>query len=181
MHVPIWAWAAFAAVVVGMLAVDLLAHRSAHVIGFREALRWSIVWVALSLAFALVVGVTLGPTAVIEFTTAWLLEKSLSVDNLFVFALIFGYFRVPREYQHRVLFLGVLGALILRGIFLAAGVAVVNKFTAVLFAFAAVLIYSGYKLLKGDDDSYDPGRSVAVRLLRRVLPVRDEYSGTRFF
>ncbi|HZC71340.1 MAG TPA: TerC family protein [Jatrophihabitans sp.] len=181
MDVPIWLWLVFAAAVVAMLAVDLLGHRGTHVIGFREAARWSIAWVVLALLFAVLVWSTLGATAGVEFTTAWLLEKSLSVDNLFVFALIFGYFKVPREYQHRVLFLGVLGALVLRGIFLAAGVAVVNKFTAVLFAFAAVLIYSGYKLLRDDDDSYDPGRSVAVRLLRKVIPVRDEYAGAKFF
>jgi tellurite resistance protein TerC len=151
------------------------------VIGFREAARWSAVWVGVSLLFALVVALTLGPTAGVDFTTAWLLEKSLSVDNLFVFALIFGYFRVPREYQHRVLFFGVIGALVFRGIFLAAGVAVVGRFTAVLFVFAAVLLYSGYKLMKGDDDTYDPGTSVAVRLMRKVIPVRDEFAGTRFF
>jgi tellurite resistance protein TerC len=181
MHVPIWAWIAFAGVVVVLLAIDLLAHRKAHVIGFGEAARWSVLWVGVSLAFALIVGLTLGPTAGVEFTTAWLLEKSLSVDNLFVFALIFGYFRVPRAYQHRVLFFGVVGALLFRGVFLAAGVAVVSRFTAVLFAFAAVLLYSGYKLLKDEDESYDPGRSVAVRLLRRIVPMRDEYAGTRFF
>jgi tellurite resistance protein TerC len=181
MDVPIWLWLVFAAAVVVMLAVDLAGHRGTQVIGFREAARWSIAWVVLALVFAVLVGLTLGSTAGVEFTTAWLLEKSLSVDNLFVFALIFGYFRVPREYQHRVLFLGVLGALVLRGIFLAAGIAVVNKFTVVLFAFAAVLIYSGFKLLRNEDESYDPGRSVAVRLLRKVVPVRDEYAGARFF
>jgi tellurite resistance protein TerC len=164
-----------------MLAVDLLAHRKAHVIGFREAARWSALWVGLSLAFAVVVGATLGPNAGVEFTTAWLLEKSLSVDNLFVFALIFGYFKVPREYQHRVLFFGVIGALVFRGIFLAAGVAVVSRFTAVLFVFAAILLWSAWKLLREEDDSFDPGTSVAVRLLRKVVPVRDEYAGTRFF
>jgi tellurite resistance protein TerC len=181
MHVPIWAWLAFAAVVVVMLAVDLLAHRGAHVIGFREAAWWSAVWVGVALVFAVVVALTLGGNAGVEFTTAWLLEKSLSVDNLFVFALIFGYFKVPRAYQHRVLFLGVLGALLFRGVFLALGVAVVNRFTAVLFAFAAVLLYSAWKLTRDEDDTYDPGRSVALRLLRKVIPVRDEYAGTHFF
>jgi len=116
----------------------------------------------------------------VEFTTAWLLEKSLSVDNLFVFALIFGYFKVPREYQHRVLFFGVLGALVFRGVFLALGVAIVSTFTAVLFVFAAVLLYSAYKLLKDDDATFDPGSSIAVRLLRKVIPVREEYAGTKF-
>jgi tellurite resistance protein TerC len=181
MNVPLWAWAAFAAVVLIMLSVDLLAHRGAHVIGFKEAAWWSALWVGLSLIFAVVLGLTLGTNAGVDFTTAWLLEKSLSVDNLFVFALIFGYFKVPREYQHRVLFFGVIGALVFRGIFLAAGVAIVSKFTAVLFVFAAILLYSAYKLIKGDDDEYDPGRSVAIRLLRRVIPVREEYAGTKFF
>lgn len=181
MNVPLWAWIAFAAVIVIMLAIDLLAHRSAHVIGFREAAWWSALWVGLALVFALVVTLGLGTIAGVEFTTAWLLEKSLSVDNLFVFALIFGYFQVPREYQHRVLFFGVIGALVFRGIFLTAGVAVVNQFTAILFAFAAVLLYSAYKLMQDEDDTYDPGSSVALRVMRKFVPVRDEYAGSRFF
>jgi tellurite resistance protein TerC len=179
--VPFWAWAAFGAVVLIMLAIDLLAHRGAHVIGFREAAIWSGVWVGLSLIFAVVIGFTLGGGPAVDFTTAWLLEKSLSVDNLFVFALIFSYFKVPRAYQHRVLFFGVIGALVFRGIFLALGVTIVTKFTAVLFAFGAVLLYSAYKLIKGDDESMDPGKSVAVRLLRKVVPVSEEYRGTTFF
>ncbi|MCS0635058.1 TerC family protein [Streptomyces sp. LP05-1] len=182
MHdVPLWLWLVFGALVVVSLAVDLLAHRREHVIGFREAAGWSAVWVGLAVAFGAVVFVVVGTDAGVEYTTAWLLEKSLSVDNLFVFALVFGYFRVPRAYQHRVLFFGVLGALVFRGLFLAAGVAVVNRFTAVLFVFAAILFYSTYKLLKGDDESFDPGRSIAVRALRKVVPVRDEYAGTHFF
>jgi tellurite resistance protein TerC len=182
MDVPFWAWTAFGAGVVVMLAVDLLAHRGAHVIGFKEAAWWSGIWVGLALVFAGIVALTMGSTAGVEFTTAWLLEKSLSVDNLFVFALIFGYFKVPRAYQHRVLFLGVLGALLFRAVFLGAGVAMVSRFTVVLFAFAAVLLFSAWKLLKEEEDSsYDPGSGLAVRLLRRVVPVRDEYAGTRFF
>ncbi|ORI16527.1 MULTISPECIES: TerC family protein [unclassified Rhodococcus (in: high G+C Gram-positive bacteria)] len=181
MNVPLWAWAAFAAVVLTLLAIDLLAHRGAHVIGFKEAAWWSALWVGVALVFGGVVFATLGTTAGVEYTTAWLLEKSLSVDNLFVFALIFGYFKVPKEYQHRVLFFGVIGALVFRGIFLAAGVAIVSKFTVVLFVFAAILLYSAWKLMKDEDDSYDPSTSLAVRLLRRVIPVRDEYSGTKFF
>lgn len=181
MNVPLWAWAAFAAVVLTLLAIDLLAHRGAHVIGFKEAAWWSALWVGVALVFGGVVFATLGTTAGVEYTTAWLLEKSLSVDNLFVFALIFGYFKVPKEYQHRVLFFGVIGALIFRGIFLAAGVAIVSKFTVVLFVFAAILLYSAWKLMKDEDDSYDPSTSLAVRLLRKVIPVRDEYAGTKFF
>src|SRR6478752_4321129 len=179
--VPLWAWAAFGAVILTMLAIDLLAHRGAHIIKFKEAAIWSAIWVALSLAFAGVIAFTMGSGPAIDFTTAWLLEKSLSVDNLFVFALIFGYFQVPREYQHRVLFYGVIGALIFRGIFLALGVAIVSTFTAVLFVFGAILIYSAIKLLKDDDDTIDPGKSFAVRLLRKLIPVSDEYRGTKFF
>ncbi|WP_432043390.1 TerC family protein [Streptomyces cadmiisoli] len=180
-EVPVWLWVAFAVTVVVSLTVDLLAHRAAHVIGFREAAAWSGVWVGLALVFAGVVFVVLGTTAGTEYTTAWLLEKSLSVDNLFVFAVIFAYFKVPRAYQHRVLFFGVIGALIFRAVFLSLGVAVVSRFTAVLFAFAAVLFYSTYKLLKDEEDSFDPGKSFAVRALRRVIPVRDEYAGAKFF
>ncbi|MFC8370974.1 MULTISPECIES: TerC family protein [unclassified Streptomyces] len=182
MHdVPLWLWMVFAVTVLVSLAVDLLAHRQAHVIGFREAAVWSGVWVGLAITFGAVVFLVVGTTAGVEYTTAWLLEKSLSVDNLFVFALIFGYFNVPRAYQHRVLFLGVLGALVFRGVFLAAGVAVVSRFTAVLFVFAAILFYSTYKILKEEEDSFDPGKSIAVRLLRKVVPVRDDYAGPHFF
>ncbi|GAB2457273.1 TerC family protein [Jatrophihabitans fulvus] len=181
MNVPLWAWLAFAAIVVIALTVDLLAHRGAHIIGFKEAAWWSAVWVTLALLFGAAVFIGLGTNAGVEYTTAWLLEKSLSVDNLFVFALIFGYFKVPREYQHRVLFYGVIGALVFRGIFLAAGVAIVSKFTAILFGFAAVLLYSAYKLLKDEDDTYEPEKSFALRLMRKFIPVRDEYAGTKFF
>ncbi|MEV4516051.1 TerC family protein [Dactylosporangium sp. NPDC049525] len=181
LDVPIWLWATFGIGVVVMLAVDLFAHRKEHVIGFREAARWSAVWVTLSLAFAGLVWATLGAEAGVEFTTAWLLEKSLSVDNLFVFALIFGYFAVPKQYQHRALFYGVIGALIFRAIFIAAGVAIISKFTVVLFVFAAILLWSAYKLVKDSEDDYDPSTNVAVRLVRKILPVQDEYVGARFF
>ncbi|MGC0376086.1 TerC family protein [Streptomyces sp. SAI-229] len=182
MHdVPLWLWMVFAVTVLVSLTVDLLAHRQAHVIGFREAAAWSGVWVGLAVTFGAVVFLVAGTAAGVEYTTAWLLEKSLSVDNLFVFALIFGYFDVPRAYQHRVLFLGVLGALVFRGLFLAAGVAVVSRFTAVLFVFAAILFYSTYKILKEEEAGFDPGRSIAVRLLRKVVPVRDDYAGAHFF
>ncbi|MBT2423593.1 TerC family protein [Streptomyces sp. ISL-22] len=182
MHdVPLWLWLAFAATVLVSLAVDLLAHRQAHIIGFKEAAAWSGVWVGLAIVFGAVVFLVVGTAAGVEYTTAWLLEKSLSVDNLFVFALIFGYFRVPRAYQHRVLFFGVMGALVFRGVFLAAGVAVVSRFTAVLYVFAAILFYSTYKIFREEDDSFDPGKSIAVKLLRKIIPVRDDYAGTRFF
>lgn len=182
MHIPLWAWLAFAAAIAVMLTVDLFGHRKAHVIGFREAAVWSAVWVAVSLTFAGIIALTLGGGAAVDFTTAWLLEKSLSVDNLFVFALIFGYFQVPRAYQHRVLFFGVLGALLFRGIFLAAGVAIVSRFAAILFVFGAVLLWSAFKLMRGDEDeAVDPGKSLAVRALRKLVPVSDEYHGAKFW
>lgn len=182
MHdVPYWLWLVFVATVLVSLTIDLLAHRTAHVIGFREATAWSCVWVGLAIAFGAVVYAVVGADAGTEYTTAWLLEKSLSVDNLFVFALIFGHFRVPRENQHHVLFFGVLGALVFRGVFLALGVAVVHRFSAVLFLFAGVLAYSTYKIARGQEATFDPGKSLAVRLLRKVIPVRDDYAGQRFF
>ncbi len=179
--VPLWLWLAFAATVALALAIDLLAHKDDHVIGFKEAAIWSAGWVALAVVFGGVVFAVLGADAGVDYTTAWLLEKSLSVDNLFVFALIFGYFKVPQEFQHRVLFFGVLGALVFRGIFLALGVEIVTRFEAVLFAFAAILLFSAWKLLRGDDDDYDPSSSIAVRLLKRAYPTTEEYHGTKFF
>ncbi|WP_432489258.1 TerC family protein [Kineococcus sp. SYSU DK018] len=181
LNVPLWAWVAFAAVVLVMLLVDLLGHRGAHVISFREAGIWSAVWVGIALIFGAIIFAVYGVEAGTAYTTAWLLEKSLSVDNLFVFALIFGYFKVPREYQHRVLFFGVFGALVFRGIFLGLGVAVVERFTAVLFVFGAILLWSAWKMLKDDDVDMDPSQNFGVRLLKKIVPIKDEYHGQKFF
>ncbi len=179
-HVPLWAWAAFVGALLVLLAIDLLAHRKAHVIGFREAAWWSLLWVSLGIGFAGVIWAWQGPGAAGEYTTAWLLEKSLSVDNLFVFALIFSYFKVPREYQHRVLFYGVLGALVLRFIFIAAGVALLEQFSFIIYVFGAFLIFTAVKMLRDNGVELDPGQSRAVTLLRRVMPVTDQYEGQRF-
>jgi tellurite resistance protein TerC len=182
MNVPFWAWAAFGAFVLAMLAVDLLAHRRAHVIRFAEAARWSALWVALGLAFAGVVWVAFGPTAAGEYTGAYLIEKSLSVDNLFVFALIFAYFKVPAAYQHRVLFYGVIGALAMRAVLLAAGVELLDTFHWLIYVFGAFLVYTAVKMLRDSGEvETDPGRSLAVRLLRRLTPVSDSYDGQRFW
>ncbi len=180
MHVSTWAWAGFAAFVTAALFLDLYKHRSARTVEFSEALRWSAFWLAIGFGFAGLMWAGYGSTAGAEYTSAYLLEKSLAVDNLFVFALIFSYFKVPREYQHRVLFLGVLGALVFRGIFLAAGVAVVSAFEWIFFIFGAFLVYTALKLARnGEDPDIDPGKSFAVRLLRKVLPVADDYDGQR--
>ncbi|WP_033384872.1 TerC family protein [Sporichthya polymorpha] len=178
---PLWLWVTFVAVVTVALAVDLLAHRRNRVIGFAEAARWSIVWVSAGLAFGGLVTAVRGTDAGVEYTSAWLLEKSLSVDNLFVFALIFAHFGVPRQYQHRVLFFGVLGALVFRAVFLSLGVAVVSRFTVILFVFAALLIWSAARLSRGQKQQFDPARSLGIRLLRRLVPVRDTYAGSAFF
>jgi len=147
MTVTGWAWAAFGAALLAMLAIDLFAHRKAKEVGFREAARWSVLWVSVGLGFALVVWWLLGGAAAAEYTSAYLVEKSLSVDNLFVFALIFSYFAVPRAYQHRVLFYGVLGALVMRAVLLAAGVQLLNTFHWLIYVFGAFLVYTAVKLL----------------------------------
>jgi tellurite resistance protein TerC len=180
MHVSSWAWAGFAAFVTAALLLDLRMHRKPKAVGFGEALRWSGFWLALGFGFAGLLWISYGGTAAAEYTSAYLLEKSLAVDNLFVFALIFSYFKVPKEYQHRVLFMGVLGALVFRGLFLGAGVAVVSAFEWIFFAFGAFLIYTAIKLGRsGEDEEYDPSKSLAVRLLRKVIPISDDYSGQK--
>jgi tellurite resistance protein TerC len=181
MDVPIWTWFAFAAFVVAMLAVDLLMHRRAHVIAFREAACWSAVWVSLGLTFALVVWWAFGGSAAASYTGAYLIEKSLSVDNLFVFALIFAYFRVPAAYQHRVLFCGVIGALIMRAVLLAAGVQMLHAFHWLIYGFGAFLVWTAVKMLRNSGEvGVDPGRSRPVRLLKRIIAVSDRYEGQRF-
>lgn len=180
MDVPLWVWFAFVGGVVALLGVDLAAHRKAHVIEYREAVLWSLLWVSLGIGFAFVIWAWQGPTAAGEYTAAWLLEKSLSVDNLFVFALIFGYFKVPREYQHRVLFYGVLGALVLRFIFIAAGVALLSNFSWVIYIFGGFLLYTAFKMLKDSGVDMDPGKSRAVKLVRKLIPVTDDYHGQHF-
>jgi tellurite resistance protein TerC len=179
-YVPIWAWFVFVAGVVAVLAVDLFAHRRDAVIGFREAARWSAFWVSLGLAFAGVIWIWGGPAAAGQYTAAWLLEKSLSVDNLFVFALIFTYFQVPERLLHRVLFFGVLGALVLRFGFIAAGSALLSSFHFTLYVFGAFLLFTAARMLRGGDQQVDVGRNIAVRALRRVMPVTDDYVGHRF-
>lgn len=194
---PDWLWWVMIVTIIIALAIDLLAHRKDHVIGFKEAAWWSVGWITLAVAFSGLIYYAVGTAsatgaenfstgaatdATIKYFTAWLLEKSLSVDNLFVFALIFSYFAVPKAYQHRVLFFGVMGALVFRAIFLAAGVALVNMFTWLFFIFGAILLWSAWKLAKDEDEEdYDPSTNIAVRLLRKMMPVSDRYHGTHFF
>ncbi|HEV2469484.1 MAG TPA: TerC family protein [Candidatus Sulfotelmatobacter sp.] len=175
-------WILFNVFALGLLVLDLrVFHRPGHVVGYREALGWSAIYVALAAAFAAIVYFWLGYQPAIEFVTGYVLELSLSVDNLFVFLLIFNYFSVPEEYQHRVLFWGILGALIMRGIFIAAGVGLIYRFHWVLYLFGALLIFSGIRFAVVGDRKVNPSANPVVKAMRRLMPVTQDYRGGRFF
>lgn len=181
MDVPLWAWLAVLAVIVAMLAVDLFAHRTAHVVSVREAAVWSTIWVTLGFAFGGVVWWAYGAQAGGEYFAGYLIEKSLAVDNVFVFALIFTYFAVPREYQHRVLFYGVLGALAFRAIFIAGGAVLIENFAWILYLFGAFLVYTGWKMFAHRNSEMDPSKNPVLRFVRRRVPSTDEYHGQKFW
>lgn len=181
MDVPFWAWAAVLAVILLMLAVDLFAHRTAHVVSVREAAVWSAIWVSLGLAFGGVVWRVYGAQAGGEYYAGYLIEKSLAVDNVFVFAMIFTYFAVPREYQHRVLFYGVLGALVFRAIFIAGGAVLIENFAWVLYLFGAFLVLTGWKMFTHRNDQLDPSRNPVMRWVTTWVPSTPEYHGQRFW
>lgn len=180
MDVAVWVWFAVIGVIVTMLAVDLFAHRRAHVIGVREAAAWSAAWVGLGVAFGVIVWWWWGAEFGQQYFAGYLIEKSLAVDNVFVWAIILSYFAVPRELQHRVLFLGVLGALVFRGAFIAAGSVLIASFSWVLYIFAAFLLYTGYRMIRSRNEHLDPGSSRALRLFRRYVPMTETYYGQRF-
>ena len=182
MEVDLWIWATFVAFILGMLAIDLFVfHRDAHVVSAKESAAWSAVWVALGLSFGVVIWAWQGPDLAGEYLAGYLIEKSLSVDNIFVFALIFGYFAVPPKYQHRVLFWGVLGALILRAIFIAAGATLLETFSWTIYVFGALLVFTGVRMAVHKDVEVHPERNPVLRLLRRVIPSTDEFHGQRFW
>ena len=174
-------WAGFIAFVLALLALDLgVFHRKAHAVTVKEAAIWSVVWVGLALSFNALVLHWFGPERGLEFLTGYLIEKALAVDNIFVFYAIFAYFAVPAAYQHRVLFWGVLGALVMRAIFIFAGAALLAKFHWVIYVFGGILVYSAIKLLTMPEDGIHPERNPAYRLLRRFIPAVSEYHGSRF-
>ncbi len=179
MDVPVWVWAAVVAFIVVMLAVDLFAHRRAHAIGVREAAAWTCVWVAFGVAFGIIVWQVWGAEFGQQYFAGYLIEKSLSVDNVFIWAIIFSFFAVPPQFQHRVLFLGVLGALVFRGIFIAGGALLIQNFSWVLYIFAAFLLWTGYRMLRQRDDHVDPEKSAVLRLFRRFVPMTDAYHGQK--
>lgn len=175
-------WIFFNIFALAMLAVDLrVFHRPGHAIGFREAVGWSLMYIAQAVAFAAILYFWQGRQSSLEFVTGYVVELSLSVDNLFVFLVIFNYFAVPDEQQHRVLFWGILGALILRGIFIGAGVELIQRFHWLLFIFGALLIYSGIRVCLSGEHQVDPASNPVVKLVRKWIPVTTEYRAGRFF
>jgi tellurite resistance protein TerC len=165
-----------------MLVVDLkVFHREAHEISVKEALIWSAIWIALALCFNVAIYFWRGSESALEFLTGYLIEKSLSMDNLFVFIMIFAYFGVAPRYQHNVLFWGILGALIMRAIFIAAGITLIMKFQWLILVFGAFLIYTGFKLGFQRDEKIDPEKNPVLKLVRRFIPITDHYEGQKFF
>jgi tellurite resistance protein TerC len=177
-----WAWAGVIGFILAMLAVDLLFfHREAHEVSIREAGVWSGIWIAISLVFGGIIWVTLGHQAGGEYLAGYLIEKSLSVDNLFVFALLLSYFAVPLEHQHRLLYWGVIGALVARAVFIFAGVALLEAFHWTIYVFGALLVFTGARMALHSDTEVHPDRNPVLNLLRRVVPITDEYHGQKFF
>ncbi|MFL6207843.1 MAG: TerC family protein [Pyrinomonadaceae bacterium] len=190
MHEPVWLWVGFTAFVLLMLGIDLgLFNRRAHIISYRQAVGWSVVWITLALLFSGVVywrhTVTEGPdgalNAVITYLTGYVIELSLSVDNLFVFLLIFAYFKVPAKYQHRVLYWGILGALVMRGIMIGAGALLIQKFHFIIYLFGAFLVYTGLNMFRQSDEGIEPERNPVVRFITRYVPITHTYEGSHFF
>jgi tellurite resistance protein TerC len=174
-------WAGFVGFVLALLALDLgVFHRQAHEVTAREAAAWSAVWIGLALGFNGLVLHWFGPERGLEFLTGYLIEKALAVDNIFVFYAIFAYFAVPASLQHRVLFWGVLGALVMRAVFILMGAALVAKFHWVMYVFGAVLLVTAVKLIAMSEEGFHPERNRVYRLFRRILPAVGEYHGSRF-
>ena len=175
-------WILFNLFVVAMLVLDLgVLNRRSHRVGFREALAWSGVWIALAAAFAVLELFWHGRAQALQFVTGYVIELSLSVDNLFVFLVIFRYFKVLDQHQHKVLFWGILGALLMRGVFIVAGVGLIRRFSWITYAFGALLVYSGLKLLRQGETEIHPEKNPVLRIFRRAFPVTKEYVGGRFF
>jgi tellurite resistance protein TerC len=179
---PLWAWAAFILFIITMLAIDLgVFHRQSHEIKLREALTWCAIWFSLAMSFNTVVWWWLGGEAGKLWLAGYLVEIALSVDNVFVFIVIFGYFKVPKQYQHRVLVWGIIGAAIMRFVFILAGISLLERFHWLIYVFGAFLVFTGIKLALPHQDEVDPEKNWAVRLFRRFYPVTPDYHGKRFF
>lgn len=178
----LWLWLGFNVFVLAMLALDLgVFHRRAHEVSLKEAAAWSAVWISLALIFGYGIYHFRGPQAGLEFLTGYLIEKALSVDNIFVFVLVFSYFNVPSRHQHRVLFWGILGALVMRGAMIAAGAALIHRFHWVIYVFGGFLIITGIRMATHPVHAIAPEANPVIRLIRRLVPVTDRYHGQRFF
>jgi len=173
-------WSAFGLLVVIMLIIDLGLSRKSHEISFREALTWSGVWISLAMIFNIGVYYYLGKTKALEFFTGYVLEKSLSVDNLFVFIMIFSYFQIPRLYQPKILKWGIIGALVLRGIFIFVGIELLETFHWLIYIFGGILIITGIKMAFGGEEKIEPEKNLLVRLVRRYVPITKRVHGNRF-
>jgi tellurite resistance protein TerC len=177
-----WLWIGFNVFVLAMLALDLgVFHRKAHVVSFKESITWTFVWVALALLFNAGIWHFSGSQKALEFFTGYVIEKSLSVDNVFVFAMLFSYFAVPQLYQHKVLFWGVLGALVMRAAMIALGAALIAKFSWIIYVFGAFLILTGIKMVLKREEEIHPERNPVVRWFKKLVPVTSDYRGDRFF
>jgi tellurite resistance protein TerC len=175
-------WILFTVFILGMLVLDLgVINRRAHVIKMKEALIWTSVWISLALLFGVGVYYLQGHHKAMEYFAGYLIEKSLSIDNLFVFMLIFAYFGIPRELEHKALFWGILLALITRAIFIFAGVALINTFHWIIYIFGVFLIYTGIKMALNKQTEVHPDRNIAIRILRFFIPVSDKFEGSKFF
>ena len=178
----LWLWIGFNLFVLAMLALDLgVFHRQAHVVTFKESMVWTVVWVGLAMVFNLGIWHYAGPSKALEFFTGYLIEKSLSVDNVFVFALLFSYFAVPAKYQHKVLFWGILGALLMRAAMIGLGAALITRFSWIIYVFGAFLILTGLKMILKREEAIHPERNPVVRAFKRLMPVTADYRGDRFF
>lgn len=178
---PLWAWFVFLAVVAVLLTIDLgFFQRHAHAVSLREAMTWVIVWVVAALSFNLIIWLWMGGERALEFLTGYLVEYSLSADNMFVFAVLFNYFAVPSVYRHRVLFWGVMGAIVMRLTFILGGAALLKKFHWVIYVFGLIVIASGVKLLRRGEETVDPESNPILKLARRFLPVTPKYVEHRF-
>lgn len=178
----IWLWLGFNVFVLALLAVDLgVFHRNAHVVSIKEAAGWSVAWITLALAFNAGIYTFMGPQAGLEFLTGYLIEKALSVDNIFVFVLIFAYFQVPPKYQHRVLFWGIIGALLMRGGMIGAGAYLIKQFHWIIYVFGAFLVFTGIKMARQSEHAMAPETNPVVKLVRKLMPVTGTYHGQSFF
>ncbi len=175
-------WVVFGVIMLGMAVLDLgVLNRRAHEVKMKEALIWSAVWIGLAMLFNLGIYFTQGSEKALLFLTGYVVEESLSVDNLFVFLVVFSFFRVPKHFQHKILFWGIIGAMVMRALFIGVGVSLIHQFHWIIYVFGAILVYTGLKLLGKKDEEIEPEKNPVIRLFRKIMPVTPTFEGDRFF